>query len=68
MNYALALDDTEIGFFEGDGMFLADILAEQAKSCAAHGRPLCFSDCRGLYPHWRRNLNNEECRCEKNGS
>src|SRR5580704_9601705 len=25
----LQLDDTEIAFFEGDGLFLADILAEQ---------------------------------------
>ena len=23
------LDDTEIAFFEGDGLFLADVLAEQ---------------------------------------
>src|SRR5271163_3868953 len=25
----LKLDDTEVGFFEGDGLFLADVLAEQ---------------------------------------
>ena len=30
----LKLDDTEIAFFEGQGMFLADVLAEQTKSSA----------------------------------
>jgi len=63
----LALDDTEIAFFEGDGLFLADVLAEQV-NLALPMKVICSSDCRGLCPHCGANLNNEECRCEKNGS
>lgn len=62
----LNLEDTEIGFFEGDGLFLADILAEQV-NLALPMKVICRSDCRGLCPHCGANLNNEECRCEKHG-
>jgi uncharacterized protein len=60
----LNLDDTEIAFFEGDGLFLADILAEQV-NLALPMKAICRSDCRGLCPHCGASLNNEECRCEK---
>ena len=63
----LHLDDTEIAFFEGDGLFLADILAEQV-NLAIPMKVICRSDCRGLCPHCGANLNNEECRCEKHAS
>lgn len=63
----LNLDDTEIAFFEGDGLFLADILAEQV-NLAIPMKVICRSDCRGLCAHCGSNLNNEECRCEKNAS
>ena len=63
----LNLDETDIGFFEGDGMFLADILAEQV-NLALPMKVICRSDCRGLCPHCGVNLNNEECRCEKHPS
>ena len=56
-------DDTEIAFFEGDGLFLADVLAEQV-NLAIPMKVICRSDCRGLCPHCGANLNNEECRCE----
>jgi uncharacterized protein len=59
----LKLDDTEIGFFKGEGMFLADILAEQVL-LALPMKAICRSDCRGLCPQCGVNLNNEECRCE----
>jgi DUF177 domain-containing protein len=65
--FHLNLDDTEIGFFEGDGLFLADVLAEQV-NLSLPMKVICSSDCRGLCPHCGANLNNEECRCEKNGS
>jgi uncharacterized protein len=48
-------------------LFLADILAEQV-NLALPMKVICSSDCRGLCPHCGANLNNEECRCEKNGS
>ncbi len=59
----LTLDDTEIAFFQGDGLFLADVLAEQV-NLAIPMKVICRSDCRGLCPHCGANLNNEECRCE----
>jgi uncharacterized protein len=65
--FQLNLDDTEMAFFEGDGLFLADVLAEQV-NLALPMKVICSSDCRGLCPHCGANLNNEECRCEKNGS
>jgi uncharacterized protein len=63
----LKLDDTEIAFFEGEGMFLADVLAEQVL-LALPMKAICRSDCRGLCPQCGVNLNNEECRCESHAS
>jgi uncharacterized protein len=59
----LKLDDTEIGFFGGDGLFLADVLAEQV-NLAIPMKVICRGDCRGLCPHCGANLNSEECHCE----
>jgi len=56
-------DDTEIGFYEGDGLFLADVLKEQVL-LALPLKAICRSDCRGLCPNCGANLNHEECRCE----
>jgi uncharacterized protein len=59
----LSLADTDVAFFEGDGLFLADVLAEQV-NLAIPMKAICRSDCRGLCPHCGANLNQEECRCE----
>ena len=56
-------DDTDIGFFEGDGLFLADVIKEQVL-LALPLKVICQSDCRGLCPNCGANLNHEECRCE----
>jgi uncharacterized protein len=56
--------DTEIGFYEGEGMFLTDVLAEQVL-LAIPIKVICRSDCRGLCPSCGANLNADECRCEK---
>jgi uncharacterized protein len=56
-------EDTEIAFFEGDGLFLADVLAEQV-NLALPMKVICRSDCKGLCPHCGANLNSETCRCE----
>ena len=61
--FRLKLDDTEIAFFEGEGLFLADVLAEQVL-LAIPMKVICRSDCRGLCPHCGANLNTDECRCE----
>jgi uncharacterized protein len=63
----LKLDDTDIAFFEGDGLFLTDVLAEQV-FLAIPMKVICRSDCRGLCPHCGANLNSEECRCETHTS
>jgi len=59
----LRVDDTEIAFFRGDGLFLADVLAEQVL-LALPMKVICRSDCRGLCPHCGANLNTDDCRCE----
>ncbi len=59
----LKTEDTEIGFFQGDGMFLADVLIEQVL-LALPMKAICRSDCRGLCANCGVNLNHEECRCE----
>lgn len=56
-------DETEIGFFQGEGLFLADILKEQVL-LALPMKAICRSDCRGLCAACGANLNHEECRCE----
>jgi len=56
-------DDAEIGFFEGEGLFLADVLREQVL-LALPMKVICRGDCRGLCPNCGANLNHEECRCE----
>jgi uncharacterized protein len=56
-------DDAEIGFFEGEGLFLADVLREQVL-LALPMKVICRADCRGLCPNCGANLNHEECRCE----
>ena len=58
----LKLDDTEMAFFEGEGLFLTDVLAEQVL-LAIPMKAICRSDCRGLCPHCGTNLNHESCRC-----
>lgn len=60
-------DDTEIGFFEGEGLFLADLLKEQVL-LSLPMKVICQSDCRGLCPHCGANLNQEQCRCERHTS
>ncbi len=60
-------DDTEIGFFEGEGLFLADVLKEQVL-LSLPMKVICQSDCRGLCPHCGANLNQEQCRCERHSS
>jgi uncharacterized protein len=60
-------DDAEIGFFQGEGLFLADVLREQVL-LALPMKVICRSDCRGLCPNCGANLNHEECRCETHSS
>lgn len=58
----LTPEAAEVGFYTGEGLFLADILAEQVH-LALPMKVLCREDCRGLCPECGANLNRERCRC-----
>jgi uncharacterized protein len=54
--------ETEIGYYQGEGLLLEDTLKEQIL-LALPVKLLCRSDCKGLCPHCGRNLNVESCDC-----
>ncbi|MDR3748935.1 MAG: DUF177 domain-containing protein [Acidobacteriota bacterium] len=56
--------DTEIGYYQGEGLLLEDALREQVL-LETPVRALCREDCKGLCPHCGRNLNVEQCHCEQ---
>lgn len=56
-------EESEIGFYRGDGLFLADMLVEQV-ILALPMKVICRVDCRGLCPSCGANLNVEHCRCQ----
>lgn len=59
---ALKEAETEIGFYEGEGVELEEILREQVLLALPVQR-LCREDCKGLCPSCGVNLNNETCGC-----
>ena len=61
---SLAGEDLELGLYVGQGLFLADALAEQVH-LALPMKALCREECRGLCPTCGANLNREACRCSK---
>jgi len=54
--------DTEIGYYQGEGMLLEDVLKEQVL-LALPAKVVCREDCKGLCPHCGKNLNLESCNC-----
>jgi uncharacterized protein len=61
---AITEAETEIGYYQGEGLLLEDALREQVL-LATPVRALCREDCRGLCPHCGCNLNVEQCHCEQ---
>ena len=59
---AISQADTEIGYYQGEGLLLEDVLREQVL-LAVPFKVLCREDCRGLCPHCGKNLNEEQCSC-----
>ena len=59
---AITRADTEIGYYQGDGLLLEDVLKEQIL-LALPVKQICSAECRGLCPHCGRNLNVESCDC-----
>jgi uncharacterized protein len=60
----VAIDEgeTEIGFYEGDGIELEDILREQVLLALPMQR-VCSEACKGICPVCGRNRNETECEC-----
>jgi uncharacterized protein len=54
--------ETEIGYYQGEGLLLEDVLKEQIL-LALPAKQVCSSGCKGLCPHCGRNLNLEHCDC-----
>jgi uncharacterized protein len=54
--------EAEIGYYEGDGLLLEDVLREQLL-LALPLKAICRDDCKGLCPQCGRNLNQEQCNC-----
>ncbi len=59
--------ETEIGYYQGEGLLLEDVLREQVL-LSTPVKSICREDCKGLCPHCGRNLNQEQCSCEQHPS
>jgi uncharacterized protein len=59
---AISQADTEIGYYQGEGLLLEDVLKEQVL-LALPVKQVCRASCRGLCPHCGKNLNEESCDC-----
>ena len=54
--------EAEIGYYQGDGILLEDVLREQVL-LALPLKVTCREDCKGLCVHCGKNLNEEQCSC-----
>jgi uncharacterized protein len=54
--------ETEIGYYQGEGLHLAEVLKEQVL-LALPAKQVCSPGCKGLCPHCGCNLNLESCDC-----
>ena len=54
--------EAEIGYYEGEGLLLEDVLREQML-LALPLRAICREDCKGLCPQCGQNLNQGQCNC-----
>jgi uncharacterized protein len=60
--HSITTSETEIGYYQGDGVLLEDVLREQVL-LSLPAKTLCREDCKGLCPHCGRHLNSETCEC-----
>src|SRR5271166_5194792 len=54
--------EAEIGYYQGDGLLLEDVLREQML-LALPLKVTCREECKGLCPQCGKNLNQEQCSC-----
>ena len=59
---AIGRDETEVGFYEGDGIGLVDVVSEQLLLWFPV-RSLCSPDCKGICPSCGSNRNRVACDC-----
>jgi uncharacterized protein len=59
---AISEAETEIGYYQGEGLLLEDALKEQVL-LALPVKRVCRSNCKGLCPQCGKNLNEESCDC-----
>ena len=59
---AISEAETEIGFYQGDGLELEDVLKEQVL-LSVPSKALCREDCKGLCPQCGQNQNTGSCAC-----
>ena len=59
---AIGRDETEVGFYEGEGIGLADVVCEQVMLWLPV-RSLCSSSCKGICPVCGANRNRTKCDC-----
>jgi uncharacterized protein len=55
-------DEVELGFYEGNGILLEDVLREQVL-LALPMQKVCEDACKGICPECGRNRNESECDC-----
>jgi uncharacterized protein len=61
--HSISTSETEIGYYQGDGLDLEDVLREQVL-LTLPARALCSAECKGLCPHCGQNLNYTSCTCD----
>jgi len=61
---SITASETEIGYYQGDGLLLEDVLREQVL-LSLPVRTLCKPDCMGLCPRCGANRNNQPCSCDE---
>ena len=61
---SITAPETEIGYYQKDGLWLEDVLREQVL-LSLPVKTLCKPDCKGLCPRCGENRNSQACRCEE---
>ncbi|HZU31727.1 MAG TPA: DUF177 domain-containing protein [Candidatus Angelobacter sp.] len=59
---AISQAETEIGYYQGEGLLLEDVLKEQIL-LALPVKQVCSANCKGLCPQCGKNQNVESCGC-----
>ena len=64
---SITAPETEIGYYQKDGLLLEDVLIEQVL-LSLPVKTLCKPDCKGLCPRCGQNRNSQPCNCEEGSS